>query len=64
MRVTRVPGIGLFYSDTAHGVPPVFTHFLTHLPAVPEVSVNIRAKLSVIPAAQLKAAGNTLCDCR
>jgi KUP system potassium uptake protein len=37
MEVTRVPGIGLFYSDTAHGVPAVFTHFLTHLPALPEV---------------------------
>lgn len=40
MQVTRVPGIGLFYSDTAHGVPAVFTHFLTHLPALPEVRMT------------------------
>jgi KUP system potassium uptake protein len=28
----RVPGIGLAYMDLAHGIPPLFSHFITRLP--------------------------------
>ncbi|GAQ83496.1 Potassium transporter family protein [Klebsormidium nitens] len=49
MPVTRVPGVGLFYSDTAHGVPPVFTHFITHLPAVPEVLIFMNIRHEPVP---------------
>lgn len=32
--LVRVPGIGLLYTDLAHGVPPLFSHFVTNLPAI------------------------------
>ena len=37
--VARIPGIGLMYADTIFGVPPVFTHLLTNLPAMYQIVV-------------------------
>ncbi|KAK8302427.1 hypothetical protein V6Z11_D04G085300 [Gossypium hirsutum] len=31
--IVRVPGIGLIYSELATGVPAIFSHFVTNLPA-------------------------------
>ncbi|RWW12960.1 hypothetical protein GW17_00023350, partial [Ensete ventricosum] len=28
--LVRVPGIGLVYSNTTNGVPPMFAHFVTN----------------------------------
>jgi hypothetical protein len=32
--LVRVPGVGLVYTDLAHGVPPILSHFITNLPAM------------------------------
>lgn len=32
--MVRVPGIGLLYTELPHGVPAIFAHFITNLPAI------------------------------
>ena len=50
-RVTRVPGVGLVFSDTVTGVPPVFTKWLENISAVHEctVLVTIRCRACCLP---------------
>ncbi|KAI5076752.1 hypothetical protein GOP47_0008817 [Adiantum capillus-veneris] len=40
----RVPGIGFIYSELAHGVPSIFSHFMTHIPAMHTVVVFVCIK--------------------
>ncbi|MCO5589181.1 hypothetical protein L7F22_043147 [Adiantum nelumboides] len=40
----RVPGIGFIYSELAHGVPSIFSHFMTHIPAMHAVVVFVCIK--------------------
>ncbi|KAL8142771.1 hypothetical protein V2J09_015803 [Rumex salicifolius] len=47
--IVRVPGIGLVYSELATGVPPVFTHFVTNLPAFHKVLVFVCVKSVPVP---------------
>ncbi|XP_077212330.1 potassium transporter 4-like [Tasmannia lanceolata] len=47
--VVRVPGIGLIYSELATGVPKIFTHFLTNLPAFHKVLVFVCVKSVPVP---------------
>lgn len=47
--VVRVPGIGLIYSELATGVPAIFTHFVTNLPAFHNVLVFICVKSVPVP---------------
>nr|XP_024390827.1 probable potassium transporter 11 isoform X3 [Physcomitrium patens] len=42
--LVRVPGIGLMYTDLAHGVPPLFSHFITNLPAIHSTVVFVCVK--------------------
>ncbi|KAH9326136.1 hypothetical protein KI387_006314, partial [Taxus chinensis] len=42
--LVRVPGIGLVYTDLARGVPPIFSHFVTHLPAIHSIVVFVCVK--------------------
>ncbi|KAG6556338.1 hypothetical protein Mapa_002281 [Marchantia paleacea] len=42
--LVRVPGIGLVYTDLAHGVPPIFSHFITNLPAIHSTLVFVCIK--------------------
>ncbi|ERN06736.1 potassium transporter 5 [Amborella trichopoda] len=42
--LTRVPGIGLLYTELTHGVPSIFSHFLTNLPAMHSVVVLVSVK--------------------
>ncbi|KAJ7551310.1 hypothetical protein O6H91_06G009700 [Diphasiastrum complanatum] len=42
--LVRVPGIGLFYTDLAHGVPSIFSRFLTHLPALHSIVIFMCVK--------------------
>lgn len=42
--ITRVPGVGLLYTELTHGVPAIFSHFLTNLPAVHSVLVLVSVK--------------------
>ena len=43
-KVARIPGIGLMHADTIFGVPPVFTHLLTNLPAIYKIVVFVTVR--------------------
>ncbi|KAJ6670983.1 OSMOTIC STRESS POTASSIUM TRANSPORTER [Salix viminalis] len=47
--MVRVPGIGLVYSNLAIGVPAVFGHFVTNLPAFHQVLVFVCVKSVQVP---------------
>ncbi|MFS8023436.1 putative potassium transporter [Helianthus anomalus] len=42
--LVRVPGIGLVYIEIASGVPHIFSHFITNLPAIHLVVVIVCVK--------------------
>ncbi|CAK7355856.1 unnamed protein product [Dovyalis caffra] len=42
--LVRVPGIGLVYTELARGVPHIFSHFVTNLPAIHYVVVFVCMK--------------------
>ncbi|KAA3464200.1 potassium transporter 4-like [Gossypium australe] len=47
--IVRVPGIGLIYSELATGVPAIFSHFVTNLPAFHKVLVFVCVKSVPVP---------------
>ncbi|VFR00205.1 unnamed protein product [Cuscuta campestris] len=47
--IVRVPGIGLIYSELATGVPSIFSHFVTNLPAFHSVLVFVCVKYVPVP---------------
>jgi len=47
--IVRVPGIGLIYSELAMGVPAIFSHFVTNLPAFHKILVFICIKSVPVP---------------
>ncbi|XP_051125397.1 potassium transporter 4 [Andrographis paniculata] len=47
--IVRVPGIGLIYSELATGVPAIFSHFVTNLPAFHNVLVFVCVKHVPVP---------------
>ncbi|CAL5325547.1 unnamed protein product [Camellia sinensis] len=47
--IVRVPGIGLIYSELATGVPAIFSHFVTNLPAFHTVLVFVCVKSVQVP---------------
>lgn len=47
--IVRVPGIGLIYSELASGVPAIFSHFVTNLPAFHKVLVFVCVKSVPVP---------------
>jgi KUP system potassium uptake protein len=42
--LVRVPGIGFVYTELARGVPHIFSHFITNLPAIHSVVVFVCVK--------------------
>ncbi|XP_028759244.1 potassium transporter 10-like [Neltuma alba] len=42
--LVRVPGVGLVYTELASGVPHIFSHFITNLPALHSVVVFVCVK--------------------
>ncbi|XP_057510147.1 potassium transporter 11 isoform X1 [Actinidia eriantha] len=42
--LVRVPGIGLVYTELSSGVPHIFSHFVTNLPAIHSVVVFVCVK--------------------
>lgn len=42
--LARVPGIGLVYTELANGVPHIFSHFITNLPAIHSIVVFVCVK--------------------
>lgn len=49
VNMARVPGVGLFYTELASGVPPIFSHFIANLPALHEVLVFVCIKHLPVP---------------
>ncbi|KAK6943466.1 Potassium transporter, partial [Dillenia turbinata] len=47
--MVRVPGIGLVYSDLVTGVPAIFGHFVTNLPAFHQILVFVCVKYVQVP---------------
>ncbi|WOL11971.1 hypothetical protein Cni_G20735 [Canna indica] len=47
--IVRVPGIGLVYTPLVTGVPSIFSHFVTNLPAFHQVLVFVCVKSVPIP---------------
>lgn len=47
--IVRVPGIGLIYTELVTGVPSIFSHFVTNLPAFHQVLVFVCVKSVQIP---------------
>ncbi|KAG6543833.1 hypothetical protein Mapa_014673 [Marchantia paleacea] len=47
--ITRVPGIGLVYSELAQGVPTIFSHLISNLPAMHQVLVFVCIKNLPVP---------------
>ncbi|XP_022774178.1 potassium transporter 4-like [Durio zibethinus] len=47
--IVRVPGVGLVYSELATGVPAIFSHFVTNLPAFHKVLVFVCVKSVPVP---------------
>ncbi|XXG80660.1 hypothetical protein AAC387_Pa09g1476 [Persea americana] len=47
--IVRVPGIGLIYTELATGVPAIFSHFVTNLPAFHQVLVFVCVKSVPVP---------------
>ncbi|KAI3927148.1 hypothetical protein MKX01_029916 [Papaver californicum] len=47
--ITRVPGIGLVYSDLVSGIPANFSRFITNLPAFHRVLVFVCVKAVPVP---------------
>ncbi|KAJ8431023.1 hypothetical protein Cgig2_003838 [Carnegiea gigantea] len=47
--MVRVPGIGLLYTNLATGVPAVFGHFVTNLPAFHQILVLVCVKSVHVP---------------
>lgn len=47
--ITRVPGIGLIYSNVASGVPPMFAHFVTNFPAFHQILIFVTIQSLMVP---------------
>ncbi|XP_074564340.1 potassium transporter 7-like [Curcuma longa] len=47
--IVRVPGIGLIYTQLVTDVPPIFSHFVTNLPAFHQVLVFVSIKSVPVP---------------
>ena len=47
--IVRVPGIGLVYTELVSGVPAVFSHFVTNLPAFHQIVVFVCVKVVPVP---------------
>ncbi|GAV64128.1 K_trans domain-containing protein [Cephalotus follicularis] len=47
--MTRVPGIGLIYSNVTSGVPSMFAHFVTNFPAIHQILIFVNLQSLMIP---------------
>ncbi|KAJ0980781.1 hypothetical protein J5N97_009036 [Dioscorea zingiberensis] len=47
--LVRVPGIGLIYTSTVTGVPPMFAHFVTNFPAFHRVCIFVCLQTLTVP---------------
>ncbi|XP_034678312.1 probable potassium transporter 13 isoform X2 [Vitis riparia] len=47
--ISRVPGIGLIYTNLESGVPPMFTHFVTNFPAFHRILIFVTLQSLMFP---------------
>ncbi|KAL4191936.1 hypothetical protein AMTRI_Chr06g169750 [Amborella trichopoda] len=40
----RIPGMGLLYSELVHGIPPIFSHFISSIPSIHSVLIFVTIK--------------------
>ncbi|KAF7804831.1 potassium transporter 5-like [Senna tora] len=43
-RVSRIPGLAIFYSELVQGIPPIFKHYVANVPALHSVLVFVSIK--------------------
>ncbi|KAK6930138.1 Potassium transporter [Dillenia turbinata] len=43
-KISRLPGIALFYAEVVQGISPIFTHFVSNVPALHSVLVFVSIK--------------------
>ncbi|XP_039005732.1 potassium transporter 5-like [Hibiscus syriacus] len=43
-KMARIPGLAMFYSELVHGIPPIFEHYVSHVPALHSVIVFVSMK--------------------
>ncbi|CAI9300499.1 unnamed protein product [Lactuca saligna] len=44
MNISRMRGLAIFYSELAHGIPPIFKHYVDNVPALHSVIVFVSIK--------------------
>ncbi|KAF4365470.1 hypothetical protein G4B88_025649, partial [Cannabis sativa] len=44
IRITRMPGIALFYSELVQGIPPIFKHYVQNMPALHSTLIFVSRK--------------------
>ncbi|XP_010644862.1 probable potassium transporter 13 isoform X3 [Vitis vinifera] len=47
--ISRVPGIGLIYTNLESGVPPMFAHFVTNFPAFHRILIFVTLQSLMVP---------------
>ncbi|OMO49808.1 potassium transporter [Corchorus olitorius] len=47
--ITRIPGIGLVYSNVSSGIPPMFAHFIASFPAFHQVLIFVTLQNVMVP---------------
>ncbi|KAJ6411248.1 hypothetical protein OIU84_007918 [Salix udensis] len=53
IKLSRLPGLAMFYSELVHGIPPIFKHYVENVPALHSVLVFVSIKtlpISKVPA--------------
>lgn len=40
----RIPGLAIFYSELVHGIPPIYKHYITNVPALHSVMIFVSIK--------------------
>ncbi|KAK9992303.1 hypothetical protein SO802_027288 [Lithocarpus litseifolius] len=52
--IHRVPGVALFYTELVHGISPIFTHYVTNVPALHSILVFVSIKYLTISTVPLE----------
>ncbi|KAG4122362.1 hypothetical protein ERO13_D11G262500v2 [Gossypium hirsutum] len=42
--MSRIPGLAMFYSELVHGIPPIFEHYVSNVPALHSIIVFVSMK--------------------
>ncbi|XWS36286.1 hypothetical protein CRYUN_Cryun20dG0072500 [Craigia yunnanensis] len=46
--LSRIPGLALFYSEVVQGIPPIFKHYVSNIPALHSVLVFVSIKSMLV----------------